>query len=251
MNDVRSKLPVQIDVGAKANLELKAEVPASSLGRLFDAFTDLIRPFSEGRGLKADNIRLQREEVAIEIAKLARQRITIEGGHPQPLSNKLLVPLLERASCEDINDEIMIDKWANLLASASLKLSVQPRYVGILGELAGTQAKCLDCVAFNRHSEFHYPYANLEDAPFNFAELNVAKYIHSELRGIARGKDPLKKVLARIVALFNRPGVLLALAMIFAGREVENWLFYDRVQEIGIHDEEDLCILESLDLFEM
>jgi hypothetical protein len=34
-----------------------------------DALTDIIRPFSERRGLKGDQIRLQREEVLVEVAR--------------------------------------------------------------------------------------------------------------------------------------------------------------------------------------
>ena len=61
------KRPVNVDIGAKveAKLNVKTEVPAKSVGRLVDALTDIIRPFSEARGLKADALRLQREEVAI------------------------------------------------------------------------------------------------------------------------------------------------------------------------------------------
>jgi hypothetical protein len=47
-------LPVNIDVGVKAEakFDVKTEIPAKSTGRLVDALTDIIRPFSEARGLK-------------------------------------------------------------------------------------------------------------------------------------------------------------------------------------------------------
>ena len=54
--------------GAKATLEIKAEVPKESAGRMVDALTDLVRPWSEARGLRADMIRLHREDVALQIA---------------------------------------------------------------------------------------------------------------------------------------------------------------------------------------
>ncbi|HKF96322.1 MAG TPA: hypothetical protein VKB96_17365 [Gammaproteobacteria bacterium] len=80
MSDKDFKSPLNIDVGAKdeAKFEVKAEVPATSAGRFVDAVTDVFRPFSERRGLRADQIRLQREDVLIEIAKKARQRLELE-----------------------------------------------------------------------------------------------------------------------------------------------------------------------------
>src|SRR4051812_36499349 len=110
------KTSINVDFGASAKAELKAEVPASSMGRLVDALTDAIRPFTEARGLKADQIRLQREEVLIEVARRARKRLQIEGITPQPITTKTLVPLLEKASLEEPDDEEMIERWAQLLA---------------------------------------------------------------------------------------------------------------------------------------
>jgi hypothetical protein len=68
-----SKVPVSFDVGLGAKAEIKAEikteVPSEASGRFLEAITDIFRPFSEARGLRADQIRLQREDVLIEIAK--------------------------------------------------------------------------------------------------------------------------------------------------------------------------------------
>jgi hypothetical protein len=74
MDERRGKPPVSVEVGLKAGLEVKAEIPEKSVGRLVDSLTDLIRPFTEARGLRADQIRLQREDILIEIAKKARLR---------------------------------------------------------------------------------------------------------------------------------------------------------------------------------
>ena len=81
-------MTVDIGLGAKASLEVSTEIPAQSSGRLLDALTDIIRPFSERRGLKADQIRLQREGVGIEIARLAHRRLEIENQPINPLPNK-------------------------------------------------------------------------------------------------------------------------------------------------------------------
>jgi hypothetical protein len=160
------KLPIQIDVGARAEakLEIRTEVPKESSGRLVDAFTDVLRPFSERRGLKADLIRLQREEVAIRIAQKARERRLIEGGEITPVPTKILVPLLEQGSLEDNNDEYMIDRWADLLATASTKAETEPRFVGILSELSGSQAQLLEKIATHNADTFENPEAILEDA---------------------------------------------------------------------------------------
>ncbi|MBX5191438.1 hypothetical protein HJB86_21390 [Rhizobium sp. NZLR3b] len=108
---------VKVDVGAKA--ELKAEIPAASTGRLLDALTDIIRPFSEARGLRADQIRLQREDVLIEIARKACRRFELDGTQPKPVPLRLMVPLLERASLTSPSDEVLKDAWSSLLHNTS------------------------------------------------------------------------------------------------------------------------------------
>jgi hypothetical protein len=107
-----SEPKVNVELGASARLEIKTEIPAKSTGRLVDALTDLIRPFSEARGLRGDEIRLQREEVAIEIARRALERKALEEEAIVPVANKVLVPLLEQASLEDIDDDVMMERWA-------------------------------------------------------------------------------------------------------------------------------------------
>ena len=73
------------------NLQIKAKLPAKSTGRLLDARADIIRPFTERRGLRADQIRLQREEVAIQVAELAKKRIEAERIATHPIPTKGLV----------------------------------------------------------------------------------------------------------------------------------------------------------------
>jgi len=111
--------PVKIDLGARAEakIQLTAEVPKESMGRLVDTLIDMIRPFSEKRGLRADQLRLQREEVLIEIAKKARQRTAEEHVIINSVPNKFLIPFLEKASTEEVESEL-VDRWADLLVSA-------------------------------------------------------------------------------------------------------------------------------------
>lgn len=139
----KSAVAVNVDIGAKA--ELRAEIPAISSGRLIDALTDIIRPFSESRGLRADQIRLQREDVLIAVAKKARERLALENIPVQPVMNKTLVPLLENASLEDPADEDMIERWANLLASEVSDPGPNRRWcIKILSEIDSEEANILD-----------------------------------------------------------------------------------------------------------
>jgi hypothetical protein len=132
-----------------AALRISGKIPEKPLGGLVEALTDVIRPFSESRGLRADQIRLQREEVAIKIAKLARERALIDG-HISSVPPKFLVPFLEKASLEDSDNSDMISLWANLLASASRGFQAPMyRFVSVLSELAPEHARVLRLVAVN------------------------------------------------------------------------------------------------------
>jgi len=138
--DDTSKSPVTVDIGASAKLEVKTEIPPESSGRLLDALTDIIRPFSESRGLRADQIRLQREDVLIQIAEKAKKRLALESLEPSAVPNKFLIPFLEKASYEDVDSE-MVDMWSALLASASTEYDeTYTSYISILSELGPVAA---------------------------------------------------------------------------------------------------------------
>lgn len=145
MTEKPPKSSVSVDLGARAEakFEVKAEVPTSSVGRVVDAFTDIIRPFSEARGLRGDQIRLQREDVLLEVARRARVRLEIEAGERRPLSLKFLVPLIEKASTEDIDSEL-ISWWASLLASAVAGGGRHPIFVEMMGRITSDEAQFLE-----------------------------------------------------------------------------------------------------------
>jgi hypothetical protein len=146
------KNPISIDVGLSARAEIKAEIPPAASGRLVDALTDIIRPFTEQRGLRADQIRLQREEVLIEIVQRARARIALEGGPVRPVPNKFLVQFLEKASLEETGSEL-VEIWSNLLVSASIHLDPNHiYYVSILGQLSAEHCKLLAAIMDNTTS---------------------------------------------------------------------------------------------------
>src|SRR5205809_228111 len=106
----------------------------------------MLRPFSEKRGLRADQLRLQREDVLLEIARKARQRASEENAELNPLPNKFLVPFLERASTEDLKSTL-IDRWAALLVSASRTYSSRYLlYTSILANLGPEDVTFMEAI---------------------------------------------------------------------------------------------------------
>jgi hypothetical protein len=165
MSDGREKSPMSIDIGLKAGLEVKAEIPKASVARLVDSLTDIIRPFTEQRGLRADQIRLQREDIAMEIARKARSRAEIENIALNPVSMKMLIPFLEKASTED-TDTAMHDRWAALLLSASKEFhSRHLTFLDILGRLSSDEVKILEevCFSYRAFPETYYPGGHIEE----------------------------------------------------------------------------------------
>lgn len=140
------KLPVNFEVTAKT------EVPSESSGRLLDALTDVIRPFTEARGLRADQIRLQREDVLIEIARKARDRALEENLQISQVPNRVLVPLLEKASLTDQDNNELKETWAKLLLTASTKPISHPNvglFTNLLSQMAPEHLKLLDSLHFH------------------------------------------------------------------------------------------------------
>ena len=165
MEEREGKPAISVEVGLKAGLEVKAEIPEKSVGRLVDSLTDIIRPFTETRGLRADQIRLQREDILIEIAKKARARAELERISVKPIPIKMLVPFLEKASAEDMDTE-MHDRWAALLLSASNEFhSRHLTFLDILGRLSSAEIKILERVAFSYKAfpETYYPGGHIEE----------------------------------------------------------------------------------------
>lgn len=155
------KLPVSVNVDIGARAEIRTEIPSSSSGRLLDALTDVLRPFSEARGLRADQIRLQREDVLIQIAHKAKERLAIENAETHPIPNNTLVPLLEKASLEDPSDKEMIDRWANLLALESSSPGPNRRWcIEILAAIDSAEAQLLDEIWYEHTARAAYDFDN-------------------------------------------------------------------------------------------
>jgi hypothetical protein len=202
--------PVAIDVGVSARASVEArvstEIPAQSTGRLVDAITDVFRPFSERRGLKADMIRLQREEVLLEIARRARARLQAEGREPSPLPNKFLIPFLEKASLEEAGGGL-VERWADLLASSSAEpASAHPRFVQVLSEITVGEAELLRKIAFHCIDEVRAPNQAFTDCPHWFEPKDIKENLQKWLRNAAADVDA---IYSHIIGMFEMPGVFL------------------------------------------
>lgn len=234
MTDESKSKGVNIDLSAGASLsaEIKTEVPSESSGRLLDALTDLIRPISEKRGFRADQIRLQREEVLIEIAKMARERILIENLDPQPIPNRILVPLLEHASLVESEDELLKDHWANLIASATrgvikdyglfihLLSLLDSSHLQLMEVLGRTQRKIN--VEEDELVEYH-----LGRTPEKFIEfINKNDSSWAELLESADDKSQEKAVQEDLQSFFQRPGLFL-LGGLFLVECEERWIEFE------------------------
>lgn len=200
------KFPVRVEIGARADakLEIKTEIPTKSAGRFVDALVDIFRPFSEKRGLRADQIRLQREEVLIEIAKKAVLRSQIENTEIKPIPNKFLVPFLERASLEEL-DSVLLDRWADLLLSASVgEDQPSPRFISVLAELGGEQVKALKMLTTMYRSKT--PFTFVEDSP-----LYDSFSVQSELNLLAKVKhESLDDLYSKMINEIEIPGFILS-----------------------------------------
>ena len=82
----------------------------------------------------------------LEIARRAKLRLSVQNEQtPRQLPPKFAIPLLERASLESIDDDKLIDMWANLLATASSQeVEMISQYIGILGGITSNQVRILD-----------------------------------------------------------------------------------------------------------
>jgi hypothetical protein len=206
-----AKVTLDFGLGAKASLEAKVstEIPAQSSGRFLDALTDIIRPFSERRGLKADQIRLQREEVLIKVARKARRRMEIENQPIRPPPNKFLVPFLEKASLEEV-DSVLIDRWADLLAICSADPpSAHPRFVQILSEMVGNDIQLLHSIAFNCIDDGSNRFL---DCYWRFDSVYLRDKIEEFFRKLETSQnqnDLIDRIYDHTIKLFEYPGVSL------------------------------------------
>lgn len=261
-NKKKSSTGVKAEATAKAELVAKATyqrkhtvtevVPADVTRAKAGAWLDLISPITAWAGLKGDALRfkrgllrIQQEETLHRVAQQVRERVA--GERTTAVPPKILVPALEKASLESPEDDTMVRRWAELLASAAQELNVQPRFVSILGELAGRQARCLDLVAFNNFDAYTFPDVEIGAAPYNFAEHAFRSVIEARTRRLADRNSDTDALIDYVVSKLQRPGVSPELVMVHIA-ETDDWYSWDSVQQTGMRSESDFAILESLGL---
>lgn len=132
---------------ASGKFQIRTEIPSESSGRTLDAITDLIRPISEPFGWFGDKIALSRQKTLLEIAKKTQERLNLTDKEVRPIPRKFLLPLIEKASLEDISDTKLIDMWANLIATAATDdVEMLGQYVTILSETTSSQARLMEAI---------------------------------------------------------------------------------------------------------
>jgi hypothetical protein len=99
---------------------------------------------SEAGGLLADGLRLQRFKRQLRIVKKAEELVDEAGLSARAVPLKTLAPLVAWGSLED--DEEMIGRWANLLASASSGSGFHVVYPDLLRQLEPTEARIIDAL---------------------------------------------------------------------------------------------------------
>jgi Abortive infection alpha len=254
---IRAEATAKTEISAKIIRQRKHSVteviPPDVTRAKAGAWLDLISPITEWAGLKGDALkfkrhllRIQQEDSLLRVAQEVRKKLAGQTATRQ-VPRKILIPALEKASLEDADDDVMVDRWANLLASAATDVKVQPRFVGILEEMSGRQAECLERVAFNRHEKFHFPATILADSCIEFAEHHIRDDFEYEVQKTLTQESKIDDICDKLVSAFNRPGVYLRVVFIFGGHG-EMWEGYDVIARTGIHDESDFSILESLGL---
>src|SRR6266446_4744411 len=127
-----------IKVEASAKIEIKTEIPSDASGRLAHAVADAVSPITELLGMAGDAVRtarIHRRIVAAKVIREAEAQLEFSGAKVHPVPLKIAVPLLEHASQEEPDDDIMIRLWAQLLASSASSEAVSPRFVSLLSEM--------------------------------------------------------------------------------------------------------------------
>jgi hypothetical protein len=142
------------DISYSISKQVTEIVPEDVSRARHNAWLDLISPLTEWAGLKGDQVRyrrqqlrLQQEDNLIRVGLRARQQIERDGRKPEAVPTKALVPLLESASLED-GDSELLELWGNLLASAAIEFGPDVlTCIAILRELGPVEVRLLNDMA--------------------------------------------------------------------------------------------------------
>jgi hypothetical protein len=111
-----------------------------SIRKFIAPFTDPV--FEELGYYVADKIKFIRFKNSIDVLIKARKILEDHGLIPSHVDPKIIVHVLEGAGLE--TEEDMVNRWAQLLASASTGGDVTPAFPAILTQLTGIEANILD-----------------------------------------------------------------------------------------------------------
>jgi len=96
-------------------------------------------------GILADPIRIYRFKRSVRLLEKVKRICEETGFEPRAVPLKTLLPILENASLED--DEDLHDRWANLLANATMpEGTTHPSFVQVLEGLTSPEAKFLSAI---------------------------------------------------------------------------------------------------------
>lgn len=154
--------PVRLEAGVVAKAEAKytrtteisVSVPEDVTRAKAEAFLDAISPLTQGLGLigdwigdKRERLKLHRLQSLEKIANKARAQVEQQQVEPKPIPVKALIPILDRASLEEADDETLTDAWAALIASASLEYDPEViAFSRVLSELSPRECLILQRV---------------------------------------------------------------------------------------------------------
>jgi hypothetical protein len=132
--------------------EVSIEVPEDVTRANAQAFLDAISPFTQSLGLVGDwladtreRLRIHRLQALTTVANKARQEIEKQTEKPAQIPFKALLPMLERASLEEANDETLTTAWGALVASAALDYDPEViAFSRILSELSPRECLILE-----------------------------------------------------------------------------------------------------------
>src|SRR5580704_17210450 len=124
---ISARATAKVEAVAKATYQRKKTttevVPPDVTRAKAGAWLTLLSPITEWAGLKGDALkfrrrllRIQQEETLLRIAQSVRAKLA-DAHISRPIPRKILVPALEKPSLEDATDDVMVDRWANLLSS--------------------------------------------------------------------------------------------------------------------------------------
>jgi hypothetical protein len=171
-----AKAIAKVEAVAKATYERKKStteiIPPDVTRAKAQSWLDLISPLTEWAGLRGDalaykreQLRLQREDILLEIAKKACARLQVESEKTDPVPNKFLVPFLEKASLEDSASRLC-NAWANLFVEAARNFDPKLQsYADILSRISWREAKFLRdvCLNSNYKDGVSWPHGHFQD----------------------------------------------------------------------------------------